>query len=133
MLFALPFPALAEAECACATATQLVAASSILAFPAFFRMLRPVRAGHWKWLLLHVWIAGGLHKFGVPIKMISLSHGPRPRSHRTDVECLHDDDLANDPPLSALQARVAGLETEQRAHRLAIDGAFLCDPHVDSD
>ena len=58
MLFALPFPAFAEAAFACATATQLVAASSIPALPAFFRMLRPVRAGHWKWLLLHVWVAG---------------------------------------------------------------------------
>ena len=58
MFLALPLPAFAEAAFACATATQLVAASSIPALPAFFRMLRPVRAGHWKWLLLHVWVAG---------------------------------------------------------------------------
>ena len=36
------------------------------------------------------------------------------------MDCLHDDDLANDPLISALQARVAGIETEQRAQRLAI-------------
>ena len=53
--------------------------------------------------------------------------------HTIDVDCLYNDDLATKPLISALQARVAGLETEQRAQRLAIEGAFLRDPHVDSD
>ena len=44
MFLALPFPAFAEAAFACATATQLVGVSSIPAFPAFSRMLRPARA-----------------------------------------------------------------------------------------
>ena len=53
--------------------------------------------------------------------------------HTIDVDCLYDDDLANEPLISVLHARVAGLATEQRAQRLAIAGAFLRDPHVDSD
>ena len=58
MIVALPWPAFAEAAFACATATQLVAASTIPAWPAFFRMLRPVRAQRWKRLLVHAWFAG---------------------------------------------------------------------------
>lgn len=58
MLLALPLPASAEAEFACATATQLVGAPSIPAFPAFLRTLRPVHAERWKRLLLHARLSG---------------------------------------------------------------------------
>ena len=61
------------------------------------------------------------------------SRDKSPSVYSSDVDCLYDDDLADEPLISALQARVAGIETEQRAQRLAIEGAFLRDPHVDSD
>ena len=58
MFFALPFPALAEAAFACATATQSVVSKSIPAHPAFFTMLRPAHAARWKRVLQHVLGAG---------------------------------------------------------------------------
>ena len=45
----------------------------------------------------------------------------------------YDEDLADDDRIAVLQAQVARLQTDQRDQRLAIEGAFLQDPYVDSD
>ena len=48
-------------------------------------------------------------------------------------EVLYDEDLADNDRIAVLQAQVARLQTDQREQRLAIQGAFLQDPYVDSD
>ena len=46
---------------------------------------------------------------------------------------VEDEDLADTDRIAVLQAQVARLQTDQRDQRLAIQGAFLQDPYVDSD
>ena len=75
----------------------------------------------------------GHFPFAARAKSRDKSRDKSPSVYSSDVDCLYDNDLADEPLISALQARVAGIETEQRAQRLAIEGAFLRDPHVDSD
>ena len=53
--------------------------------------------------------------------------------YSSDAEVLYDEDLADNDRIAVLQAQVARLQTDQREQRLAIQGAFLQDPYVDSD
>ena len=53
--------------------------------------------------------------------------------YSSEAEVLYDEDLADNDRIAVLQAQVARLQTDQRDQRLAIEGAFLKDPYIDSD
>ena len=75
-----------------------------------------------------------LHCARIPSRDKSKSRDKSPASvYSSDAEVLYDEDLADDDRIAVLQAQVARLQTDQRDQRLAIEGAFLQDPYVDSD
>ena len=53
--------------------------------------------------------------------------------YSSEAEVLYDEDLADNDRIAVLQAQVARLQTDQRDQRLALEGAFLKDPSIDSD